>query len=218
MRKFSRKRLLVAASFVAIFVAVSAVAIGSTLGRSDATATTRNSALTGGKVTLSNNVAGACSTANMLPGNASSCTLTATYGGSASGYLALDVLIETQAGNGGTKLYSPSDSSHDIQVTITSSSPSATYIIPTTATSCPGGAPSGSTCYELDDELVSLTPFTSSSSTVTFTTAVTLPSGTTTGYRGGAAQVILTAHATQSSNNSVSGCSAGHTCATAQWS
>src|SRR5205807_4062056 len=98
LRRFSRKRLLVAARFVAIFVAVSALAIGSTLGRSDATSTTRTSALTGGTVTLSNNASGACSATNMLPGNSSSCTLTATYGGSASGYLGLDVVIETQVG------------------------------------------------------------------------------------------------------------------------
>ncbi|MGH7749898.1 MAG: hypothetical protein ACREQ5_34790, partial [Candidatus Dormibacteria bacterium] len=161
----------------------------------------------------SSNVSGACGVVNMLPGaSPPPCTLTATYGGSLPAYLGLDVLIETQAGNGGTTLYNPSDSSHDLQVTVTSTTPSASYTIPATVTTCPSGAPSGSTCYELDNELVSASPLTSSSPTVTFSTTVSLPSTTTTGYRGGAAQVVLTAHATQSGNNSAAVCTVGLTC------
>jgi len=144
--------------------------------------------------------------------------MTASYTGTVSGFMALDVLIETQAGNGGTKLYNPADSSHALQVAVSSSSPSVpTYTVPTTATTCPGGAPAGSTCYLAQNLLVSASAFTSSSPAVTFTTTVSLPSGTTTGYRGGAAQVILTAHAAQSGNNAAGGCTAGVACSTVHW-
>ncbi|HEV3309819.1 MAG TPA: hypothetical protein VG815_04825 [Chloroflexota bacterium] len=182
-------------------------------------AVAQNHALPAGTVTLTNNVTGGCSVANVLPGaSPSSCTLQATYSGSAHAYLGLDILIETQAGNGLTNLYNPGDSSHDLQVAITSTTPTVTYTVPTVSTTCPGAAPSGSTCYEMDKELVSTTPFSSSSATVIFTAALSLPTGTTTGYRGGAAQIYLTAHATQSSNNPLGACTAGASCSTMQWS
>jgi hypothetical protein len=140
---------------------------------------------------------------------------TATYSGSASAYLAIDILIETQAGTGGAKLYNPSDSSHDLQVTLTSTTPTVTYTDPTTSTTCPGGAPSGSTCYELDDELVATTAF-SATSTIGFSVSVKLPTSSATGYQNGAAQIILTTHGVQSKNNTLS-CSgapaAGSPCA-----
>jgi hypothetical protein len=143
---------------------------------------------------------------NLLPGGTpGACTFTATYAGSAPAYLALDVLIETQAGAGGSKLYSPTDPSNALNVTITSSSPSVTYTVPTTATTCPGGAPSGSSCYELDNELVSTSALTSAAAT--FSVSVTLPQNSATGYQGGKAQLILTAHAAQSRNNTLA-CSA----------
>jgi hypothetical protein len=193
------------------------------LARFSATRSSTSNSVAAGTVTLTSNVSGACSATNMLPGSTPApCTLTATYSGSVSAYMGLDVLIETQAGNGGTNLYNPADSTHALQVTIASSNPTvASYTLPTTSTTCPGGAPSGSTCYRLDNELVSLSALAAAppNSTVTFTTTVSLPSTTTTGYRGGAAQVILTAHATQSSNNgSTSGCTAGQSCAPVHWS
>jgi hypothetical protein len=92
------------------------------------------------------------------------------------------------------------------------------YTIPTSPTTCPGGAPAGSTCYELDDELVSTSAFTNTSPTVAFTTSVSLPPTTTTGYRGGSAQILLTAHAAQFSNNAATGCTVGAPCTTAHWS
>jgi hypothetical protein len=39
---------------------------------------------------------------------------------------------------------------------------------------------------------------------VTFSVAVSLPTNSATGYQGGAAQVILTTHAVQSKNNTLS--------------
>ena len=207
-------------SAVAVVAAVAVLLATVVLAHFSATRSTQTtSSFSSGTVSLTNNVTGACAVTNMLPGAAPTpCTLKATYGGSLSAWLGLDVLIETQGGIGGTNLYNPADSTHDLQVTVTSTSPVATYTVPTTATSCPVGAPSGSTCYELDDELVSTTAFTSSSAMVTFSAAVTLPAGTTTGYRGGAAQMILTAHAAQSGNNLATGCVAGQACAAVHWS
>jgi hypothetical protein len=154
-------------------------------------------------VTLTDSAVANCPISNLLPnGTATACTFTATYTGSAAAYLAVNVLIETQAGGGGTRLYNPGDSANDLQVTITSSNPSVTYGVPTTATTCPGGAPSGSACYELDNDLVSTSAVTSAA--VGFSVSVKLPSGSATGYQGGAAQVIVTTHAAQSASNTLS--------------
>ena len=216
----TRRRLLLRMGTVGVVAAVAVLLATVALARFTTTKSTQTSStFSSGTVSLTNNVTGACGVANMLPSAApAACTLKATYGGSLPAWVSVNVLIETQAGNGGTKLYNPSDSAHDLQVTLTSTSPTVTYAVPVTATTCPGGAPSGSTCYELDNELVSAMPVTSSSSATTFTVAVSLPAGTTTGYRGGAAQVVLTAHAAQSGNNAATGCTAGQTCAAAHWS
>ncbi len=172
-----------------------------------------------GTVTMSQGSSSSCAATAMFPGSSPPpCALTASYSGSAPAYLGLDILIVTQPGNGGTALYNPGDPAHDLQVSVTSTSPAVTYTVPTVATGCPATAPTGSSCYELDGELVSAAPFTSSSPPVTFTTSVSLPSATTTGYRGGLAQVVLTAHAAQSANNPATGCSVGAPCATVGWS
>ena len=121
-----------------------------------------SNSLAAGTVTLTDSAVANCPISNLLPnGTAIACTVTATYAGSAAAYLAVNVLIETQAGGGGTRLYNPGDSANDLQVTITSSNPTVTYGVPTTATTCPGGAPSGSACYELDNDLVSTSAVTS---------------------------------------------------------
>jgi len=212
------KRVAPAAGFVIWVAAVAALATGATLGLVSEAAGHQSGNVFAGTVTLTNNVTGGCSASNLLPGSAASvCTLKATYSGTAHAFLGLDVLVETQAGNGLTDLYNPSDSTHDLQISTTSTSPTVTYTVPTTSTACPVGAPTGSTCYELDKELVGTTPFTNNSATVTFTTTLSLPSGSTTGYRGGAAQIYLTAHATQSSNNPVGSCVAGTTCSSLLW-
>jgi hypothetical protein len=162
-----------------------------------------SNSLAAGTVTLTDSAVANCPISNLLPnGTATACTFTTTYAGSAAAYLAVNVLIETQAGGGGTRLYNPGDSANDLQVTITSSNPSVTYGVPTTATTCPGGAPSGSACYELDNDLVSTSAVTSAA--VGFSVSVKLPSGSATGYQGGAAQVIVTTHAAQSASNTLS--------------
>ncbi len=218
-RNRRRSRLLRAAGFALSVAAVAALVTGTSYGFFSTTSPTRSNTFTAGKVTQTNDLTGACSVSNMLPnGTPTSCTLKTTYAGNAPGYLGLDVLIETQAGAGGTKLYNPSDSANDLQISIASTSPTvAAYTIPTTPTACPGTPPAGSTCYRAYHQFVSTTPFTGSSPQVTFTTTLSLPTTSTTGYQGGTAQIILTAHATQSGNNVHSGCTAGQACNTVSW-
>ena len=184
-------------------VAASLIATGSTFGLLSSSSRSGGNSLAAGAVTLTDSAVANCPISNLLPnGTASACTFTATYAGSAAAYRAVNVLIETQAGGGGTRLYNPSDSANDLQVTITSSNPAVTYGVPTTATTCPGGAPSGSACYELDNELVSTSAVTSA--TVGFSVSVKLPSASVAGYQDGAAQVIVTTHAAQSASNTLS--------------
>ena len=212
------KRLLLTAALALFLSALTAMRAGASLGAFSFASPAELNSFTAGTVTLASDTSGTCTVSTMMPGSTPMpCSLKATYGGGTPAYLAVDILIETQSGNGGTTLYNPGDSSHDLQVAISSTSPSVTYTIPVSAATCPGSAPSGSTCYELDDEIVSLTPFTNTSGPVTISTTVSLPANSTPGYRGGTAQVILTAHAAQSGNNNANGCTAGVTCTAVQW-
>ena len=198
-----RPRLLAVTGLAVSAAAASLIVTGATFALLTASMSSGSNSLAAGTVTLTDSAVANCPISNLLPnGTATACTFTATYAGSAAAYLAVNVLIETQAGGGGTRLYNPGDSANDIQVTITSSNPSVTYGVPTTATTCPGGAPSGSACYELDSELVSTSAVTSAA--VGFSVSVKLPSGSATGYQGGAAGVIVTTHAAQSASNTLS--------------
>jgi|SRR5579862_135163 len=213
------KRLLLTVAVAAFFGAVAALVSSTTFGLFSTNASSTSSSFTTGTVTQTRSAHSDCGVSNLLPdGTANNCgSLQITYTGSVNAYLGLDVLIETQAGSGGTTLYNPTDGLNDLQVTVTSGSGAVTYTEPTTSTACPGGAPANSTCYELDNELVSTTPFTSGNS-VTFATSVTVPTSSTTDYQGGAAQILLTAHAVQSGNNLATGCTAGHVCSAVTWS
>jgi hypothetical protein len=213
------KPLLTTAAVAMTLFAVATVGTRTTLSLLSSNSPVQNSGLAAGTVTLASDASSACTVPSMLPGSSAlPCSLTARYSGITPAYLALDVLVETQAGNGGNTLYAPSDPTHDLQVAISSLAPSVSYTVPTTPTVCPGSAPFGSTCYELDDEMISLAPFNSTSDPVTIQTTVSLPANMTPGYRGGQAQILLTAHATQSSNNNAAGCAAGVTCSTVLWS
>jgi hypothetical protein len=198
-----RPRLLAVTGLAVSAAAASLLVTGATFGLLSASMSSGSNSFAAGTVRLTDSAVANCPVSNLLPnGTATACTFTATYAGSATAYLAVNVLIETQAGGGGTRLYNPGDSANDLQVTITSSTPSASYGAPTTATTCPGGAPTGSACYELDNALVSTSAVTSA--TVGFTVSVKLPTSSTTGYQGGTAQVIVTTHAAQSANNTLS--------------
>ncbi len=189
----------------AIAVSLTMICSGltSTFCTSSATEASGHDSLTSTSVTLTNSAIANCPVTGLLPnGNQAKCTFTTSYAGPSAAYLAVNVLVEAQAGSGGTALYNPSDGNNDLNLIITSTSPTVTYTLPTTATTCPGGAPSGSTCYELDNELISTTAATSA--TVSFTVSVGLPTSSTSGYQGGAAQIILTTHAAQAGNNTLS--------------
>ena len=216
----TRKRLMLAAGSAATVAAVATLAAGITFGLFSATTASQTNQFSAGTVTLTSNTSGACSVGAILPGTSDGpCTLTASYSGIAA-YMGLDVLIATKAGNGGINLYNPADSTGDLQITVMDNQGTpVTYVSPTTSfgsATCPSPYyGNGYTCYQLTDLLVSKAAFTSSSSAVTFTTSVTLPSFSATGYQGGKAQIILTAHAVQAANNgSTSSCTAGHECDT----
>jgi hypothetical protein len=214
------KRPLGALGLAACVAAFAALSAGITLGFLSATSSLDSNAAAAGIVSLTTCVSGTCTVAGALPGSAPApCVLAATYTGSVTAYLGVDVLIETQAGSGGMALFNPADPSHDLQIVISSTSPSvASYQVPSVATSCPASAPTGSTCYGLNDELVSTGAFTSSSPTVTFSTTVSVPTTSTTGYQGGAAQVITTVHAVQALHNgSTATCNVGFPCAAVTW-
>jgi hypothetical protein len=203
-KRVSGRRLLSAAGFLAALAALCLAVTSFTLARSTASETSTTSSFTAGTVTLTASAIAGCPVSGLLPNNTpgAACTFTATYGGSVPAYLAVNVLVETQAGAGGTSLYNPADSANDLQITVTSSGPSVGYTVPTAASTCPAGAPPGSGCYELDNELVGTRPFSSAS--VTFSVSAKLPLSSSTGYQGGTAQIILTAHAVQSANNTLS--------------
>ena len=199
----NRSQLVTGAGLAASVVALSLFASGVAFASLGASLTSSSNSFTATTVTLSNSSVTGCPISNLLPnGTAMTCTFTSTYAGPASAYLAVNVLIETQPGSGGTRLFYPADSTHDLQLSITSSSPSVTFKVPTLPATCPGSAPSGSLCYGLNNELVSTSAFTTA--TITFSVSANLPTTSPTGYQGGAAQVLLTTHAVQSGNNTLS--------------
>ena len=198
------KALVGAVSLLTMTAALSGMATAMTFGLFSAEGPAHSpSTVSAGTVTLTNGSIANCPVSNLLPTGtaATACTFTATYSGVAA-YVAVDVLIETQAATGGTNLYNPSDSANDLQVKISSTTPSVTYTDPTTSTSCPASASVGSTCYELDDELVSTSALTSGP--ITFSVSFKLPTSSPSSYQGGAAQVALTTHAVQADNNTLS--------------
>ncbi len=181
------------------------IGLGVSLARLSTATPTQSGSVRDGTVTLGSTAIANCPVAGLLPNGTSPtpCTFTATYSGSVPAYVAVDVIIEAQAGAGGTKLYNPTDSSNDLQVSIGSTTPSVTYTVPTSATTCPTGAPAGSSCYELDNELVSTATFSASGS-IGFSVSVKLPTTSPTGYEGGTAQISLITHAVQAAHNTLS--------------
>jgi|GEM_PF-1605795 len=209
-------------------VAVASTSVGVTLALYSNRPTGETNTFAAGTVSLTNNIAGACASTNIAPGDATiSCTLATTYGGTLSGYMALDVFIATQknttaGGGSATNLYNPADTTNQAQITVGSTTPTVTYVVaggsPTnfgTAITCPGAGTSldgvnystgYDKCYLLSNLLVSATAF--SSGTVTFTTGITLPSTQPNTYQGSSAVVVLGTHAVQSRNNTIN-CTAG---------
>jgi hypothetical protein len=201
-----------------LLAGVSALVTSVTLGLFHSTTATQTATFAAGTVSLTSDTAGTCDATNLLPGAPSRvCTLVAAYDGTLNGRLGLDVLIETQPGAGGMPLFNPGVAG-GLQVAIADNqNPAVAYTVPTVATACPAGAPAGSTCYRLDNQLVRLGDVAAGTA-VTFTTTVSIPAASPTGYQGGTAQIVLTAHAIQAANTSTAGCTAGQPCATVTWS
>jgi len=223
----STRRRILAVGFVAAIAAAAFVAVGAAFGFLSATTPTASTSGSAGTVTLSSNATSTCSAADLLPGqSAGPCTLAATYTGNSPAYLGLDVIVATKAGSGGTPLFNPSDSTNDLQISVRDDqSSSVTYVTGSTSfgaalASCPANLSiaSGSTCYEVDDLLVSTTAFSSASPSDTFTTSVSIPTTSPSGYQGGSAQVVLLVHAASADNQSLTGCSAGAACPSVSWS
>jgi hypothetical protein len=198
--------------------AVATASVGVTLALYSNKPTGETNTFVAGTVSLTNVVTGAClaSTNNMAPGDSATCTLATTYAGTLSGYMGLDVFIATKsnAAGGGSPLplYNPTDGSNEAQITVTSAGPVNYVGVATsfgTAITCPGAGTSldgnsytGYTaCYLISNFLVSATAF--SSGTVTFTTAISLPTAEPNTYQGSSAVVVLGAHAVQAKNNAV---------------
>lgn len=205
LSRFLKNPITMVAGGVATAGLAATLVVGTTFGFFSSTPAAESISFTTGTITLASTVSGACTVTNMAPGDApTACTLATSYSGSLSAYLAVNVLIETQAGSGGTKLYNPPSANNGLTVAITDNQTSAvTYTVPTTSTNCPNGVPSSYTCYELDNELLGTSAY-ANGATDTISTAVTLPSAAANGYQGASAQVILTAHAVQSKNNTLS--------------
>jgi len=232
-RAMHRRRFEVTLVLFAL-VAVATMSVGVTLALYSNRPTGETNTFAAGTVTLTNVVTGAClaSTNNMAPGDSASCTLATTYGGTLSGYMALDVFVATQknttaGGASALDLYNPSDTTNEAQITVSSASPTVNYVVagasPTSFGStitCPGSGTSldgnsytsYNACYLLSNILVSATAY--SSGTVTFTTGVSLPSTEPNTYQGGSVVVVLSAHAVQSKNNAIN-CTVGGTSPTA---
>ncbi|MHB8680543.1 MAG: TasA family protein [Acidimicrobiales bacterium] len=213
--RFARRRILLAVSAMATMGAASTLVAGTTFGFYSSKPGSESNSFTSGTVTLASTVTGACTVTSMAPGDSpAACTFVTTYSGSLTAYLAVDVVIETQAGSGGTDLYNPGGS-NGLTVTVADNQTApVTYTVPTTSTTCPGSAPGGSTCYELDNELLGTSTY-ANGATDTISTSVALPTAAGNGYQGGAAQVLLTAHAVQSKNNALActtTATAGHSC------
>ncbi len=224
----SMRRTLLRVCLIGAIVGIALAATPVVWARFFAAPATETNTFSAGTVTLTTSATHTCSVSGLLPGvSPTACTLQATYGGSVSAYLSLDVLIATKSGSPGTTpLYNPSDATNDLQITVSDNQGSpVSYVTPSTSfgsalASCPAGSgfDSSYTCYQQLDLLVSTTPFSSSSSPVIFSTAVTLPAGNPSSYQGGTASIALTVHAAQSTHQSLSGCSAGAVCSAVSWS
>ena len=132
----NKKRLLLAAGSIASIGAVVALATGVTFGLFSASTSPGSEQFTAGTVTLNKTASANCTITNMVPGDSSAawagnaalvaaaapngqtdaqtatCTLNATYTGSADAYLGLDLSIASQtAGNAAnTNAYDGTDS------------------------------------------------------------------------------------------------------------
>jgi len=218
----SRKRqLVVAASSLLSLVAVSSLTAVTTFGLFSASAGPQANTLSAGNVTFAPGSPQSCTYSNMLPGGTlQSCQVTVTYNGTSPAWLGLDIFVATKSGpqGGAENLYNPGAGDSPMTLSVTTTSPTVTFTNPTAVVSCPSTGFDGNnytgytSCFELDNELVSLTAVTSGSAT--FTIIGSLPSNSSSAYQNGTAVVVIRPHVVQSGNNGNTGlCVAGNVCA-----
>lgn len=189
-----KKRLYLGAGALATVGAVGTLVAGTTFGLFSASAgTPQASTFSSGTVSLTAPVAGYCHVTNAVPGESGTCTLVATYTGSAPAYLGLDVSAS------GALLSASNNDTNGLHYTVTE----------------------GSVSYDTaSNDLVNTTPETNGAAAHTFTVNWDIPLATDNTFQNADATITLTAHAVQSQHNPEAGtaCTAGTSCSDITWS
>ena len=237
MRRFTRKRLLTAAGFVATLFAVMSLVTGITFALMSANTSAHAQANGFATGTVSVGKTGTqftCNISAMNPGDSSAgapidskadntCKFGVQYTGSVNAWVAVDVAIS----NGATALYDGSNQGLQLYL----SDGTTTYVTSSAADSGGSGttykAQNSGTATQLpstgiSDLLVSSTASTPGT-TVPFALDYALPADTALTYEGGSATITLTFHAVQAGNNALptgsNSCSTGQQCLTGMsWS
>ena len=222
-KKSYKRRLLVAASSLLSLVAVSSLTAATTFGLFSAHKAATASTFATGTVSFAAGSPSSCTFTGMLPGGAAqTCSVTVTYNGTAPAWLGLDVFVATKPGvqSGAENLYNPGAGDNPMTLLVTSTTPSATFTNPPSASvlTCPSVGLDGANytgyakCYETDDELVTTSTVTSGATT--FTISASLTASSNTNYQNGVAVVVLRPQVVQAGNNGSTGsCTAGTVCA-----
>jgi hypothetical protein len=156
-----------------------------------------------GTVAIGAPVTQVCNYSKLVPGDltgTSTCSMSVTYTGSLSGYLALTVAIQSKAGSGGHLLY---DGSNTAGLSFSISDGHNKYTVPTGTGTTGGTCPSGFTCWTAANDLAAwysgTTPSLSfaSGNAVTWTVTPVFPRTAGNIFEGGTASLTITAQAVQ---------------------
>lgn len=220
--KTSRKRpLTLLGSGLAAFGAVGALTLGTTLSLfSDSDISAANTFVAGTVEVGPDGASTTCTVGQIMPGDSSTdygsgseamtpCTYNVKYTGTATAWLAVDVLV-----NGGTpNLFTGSNSGLQFLVR----ADGATGILNGTTYSNAVGSPTTVVAgTPVTDILVSGTP-AATNDTVRFDIDYLLPLLAPNALQGGTAEITLTFHAVQSANQPIGTCVAGRQCLDITW-
>lgn len=188
-----KKRLALGAGALATVGAVGTLAAGVTFGLFTASSPAQSNTFSSGTVTMTSDATGICQVTNAVPGDSGTCTLVATYTGSAPAYMGLDVSAT------GALLSSLNNDTNGLHYTVTDDQ-SVSY-----ATA--------------SNDLVNVTPETSGAASHTFTVSWDIPKTTDNTFQNKSATITLQAHAVQSQHNPEAGtaCTAGTSCSDISW-
>lgn len=202
--------------------AVATMTIGSTFALFSASESSATNSFTTGSVSVGlGSTSVTCDVAAIMPGDSSTnysggnntltpCTYNVKYTGSASAWLAVDVLVT----NGTTALYTGSADGFQLKV----ATGSGTSMVSGTAyTLLNGSSSSVSSGVSASNLLVSTTPAVTNDA-VQFSIDYLLPLLAPNALQNGNVTVKLTFHAVQSANQPIGSCVAGRQCNTITWS